>query len=83
MQFSNKSFYIEGFFVLAMAKDEEVGFHKGAITTLLKERQQLVQMIQIVDALLKAHSEALQKLGVKLGGPSGPSPPPKPSKKKR
>ncbi|MEM2874218.1 MAG: hypothetical protein QW063_02115 [Candidatus Nanoarchaeia archaeon] len=49
-----------------MAKDEEIGFHKGAITTLLKERQEFVRMIQIIDALLKAHSEALQKLGVNI-----------------
>lgn len=49
-----------------MAKDEEIGFHKGAVTTLLKERQEFVRMIGIIDALLKAHSEALQKLGVGL-----------------
>ena len=64
-----------------MAKDEEIGFHKGAISTLLKERQELIRMIQVVDALLKAHSDALQKLGVSLGG--GPSPPPKPSTKSK
>ena len=50
-----------------MAKDEEIGFHKGSITTLLKERQEFVRMIGIIDALLKAHSEALQKLGVGIG----------------
>jgi hypothetical protein len=47
-----------------MAHDEEIGFHKGAVTTLLKERQEFVRMIGIIDALLKAHSEALQKLGI-------------------
>jgi hypothetical protein len=47
-----------------MVKEEEIGFHKGAITTLLKERQEFVRLIGIVDALIKAHSEALQKLGV-------------------
>jgi len=62
-----------------MAKDEEIGFHKGAISTLLKERQELIRMIQVVDALLKAHSDALQKLGVRIGGPSAP---PKPAAKK-
>jgi hypothetical protein len=50
-----------------MAHDEEIGFHKGAVTTLLKERQEFVRMIGIIDALLKAHSEALQKLGVGIG----------------
>jgi len=57
-----------------MAKDEEIGFHKGALSTLLKERQELVRMVGIVDALLKAHSDALQKLGVSLT--------PKPEEKK-
>lgn len=52
-----------------MVKDEEVGFHKGAITTLLKERQEMIRLIGIIDALLKAHSEALQKLGVSLTAP--------------
>jgi len=47
-----------------MAHEEEIGFHKGAVTTLLKERQEFVRMIGIIDALLKAHSEALQKLGI-------------------
>jgi len=46
------------------------------------ERQQMVQMVQIVDALLKAHSEALQKLGVSLGKPSEPPKPAAKSKKK-
>ena len=50
-----------------MAHEEEIGFHKGAVTTLLKERQEFVRMISIIDALLKAHSEALQKLGVGAG----------------
>jgi len=47
-----------------MAKDEEIGFHKGAISTLIKERQEIAKMLSIVDALLKAHVEALKKLGV-------------------
>jgi len=48
-------------------REEEIGFHKGSITTLLKERQEFIRMIGIIDALLKAHSEALQKLGVGIG----------------
>lgn len=49
-----------------MAKEEEIGFHKGALTTLLKERQELVRLVSIVDALIKAHADALQKLGVDI-----------------
>jgi len=48
------------------AKDEEIGFHKGAISTLIKERQELAKMIGIVDTLLKAHVEALKKLGIDI-----------------
>ncbi len=64
-----------------MAHEEEIGFHKGAVTTLLKERQEFVRMIGIIDALLKAHSEALQKLGVGMGKTERkPSEPPKKKK---
>ncbi|MCX6775222.1 MAG: hypothetical protein NTY99_04020 [DPANN group archaeon] len=63
-----------------MAKDEEIGFHKGAITTLLKERQEMIRLISIIDALLKAHSEALQKLGISLEAPAPKEE--KPKKKK-
>lgn len=49
-----------------MGKDEEVGFHKGAISTLIKERQELSKILGIVDALLKAHIDALKKLGIDI-----------------
>ena len=64
-----------------MAHEEEIGFHKGSITTLLKERQEFVRMIGIIDALLKAHSEALQKLGVGISTGKAEAPE-KPKKKK-
>jgi len=47
-------------------RDEQVGFHKGAISTLLKEREEMVKVVGIVDTLLKAHIETLQKLGVQI-----------------
>jgi len=49
-----------------MSKDEQVGFHKGAIDTLVKERTELIKIVNIVDSLLKAHVEALKKLGIDL-----------------
>jgi hypothetical protein len=49
-----------------MAKDEQIGFHKGAVSTLAKERQELIKMITIVDQLLQAHLKALKDLGVDL-----------------
>ena len=49
-----------------MSKDEQIGFHKGALDSLLKERQELYRLLTIVDQLIKAHAGALQKLGVKI-----------------
>jgi len=47
-------------------KDEQIGFHKGSLTTLAKERQELVKMVNIVDQLMQAHMKALKDLGVDL-----------------
>ena len=49
-----------------MTKDEQIGFHKGAVSTLAKERQELIKMITIVDQLLQAHIKALKDLGIYL-----------------
>jgi hypothetical protein len=47
-----------------MNKDTQIGFHKGALTTLLKEKEALVNMLNIVDQLIQMHSRGLQELGV-------------------
>jgi len=47
-------------------KEEQIGFHKGALSTLAKERQELLRMITIVDQLIQAHLKALKDLGVDL-----------------
>ena len=31
------------------SKDEQVGFHKGSLSTLAKERQELARILQIVE----------------------------------
>ncbi len=49
------------------SKDEQIGFHKGAMSTLIKERQEMTKIIGIVDSLIKMHYDALKKLGVDLG----------------
>ena len=49
-----------------MSKEEQIGFHKGSLDSLVKERQELYRLITIVDQLIKAHFAALQKFGVKL-----------------
>lgn len=47
-------------------KDEQIGFHKGALTTLAKERQELSRMLQIVEQLMQVHIKGLKDLGVDL-----------------
>ena len=50
----------------SMNKDESVGFHKGALSTLVKERQELSRLLQIVEQLMQMHVSALKELGVDL-----------------
>jgi len=50
-----------------MSREEQIGFHKGALTTLIKERQELARILNIVDRLIQAHLKALEQLGVKVG----------------
>jgi len=50
----------------SMARDEQVGFHKGSLMTLSKERQELMRIIGIVEQLMQMHASALNELGVKL-----------------
>ncbi len=45
---------------------EEIGFHKGALSTLAKERQELAKMLAIVEQLMQMHIKALKDLGVDL-----------------
>ncbi len=49
-----------------MANEEQIGFHKGALTTLAKERQELMRILQIVEQLMQAHVKGLKELGVDL-----------------
>ena len=49
-----------------VSKDEQVGFHKGALSTLAKERQELLKIINIVEQLMQMHVKALQELGIDL-----------------
>lgn len=48
------------------SKEEQIGFHKGALSTLAKEREELVRMTGIVEQLMQMHVKALQELGVDL-----------------
>ena len=49
-----------------MAKEEQIGFHKGALSTLAKEREELGRLLQIVEQLMQMHIKALKELGVDL-----------------
>ena len=46
--------------------DEQIGFHKGALSTLSKERSELARILQIVEQLMQMHVAALIELGVDL-----------------
>ena len=48
------------------SRDEQIGFHKGSLMTLSKERQELARMLGIVEQLMQMHAGALNDLGVKL-----------------
>lgn len=49
-----------------MSKEEQIGFHKGSIQTLVNERNELVRIIQVTESLIKAHLEELKKLGIDI-----------------
>ncbi|MFH1787190.1 MAG: hypothetical protein ABH811_00130 [archaeon] len=49
-----------------MSKDAEIGFHQGALNTLVNERNELFKMIQNVEAVMQAHLKRLEELGVKI-----------------
>ena len=46
--------------------EEQVGFHKGALTTLAKEREEMMRILQIVEQLMQMHIKSLKDLGVDL-----------------
>lgn len=52
--------------VITMTNEEQIGFHKGALTTLAKERQEMMRILQIVEQLMQAHLKALKDMGVDL-----------------
>ena len=48
------------------SKEEQIGFHKGALTTLAKEREEMLKILSIVEQLMQMHIKGLQELGVDL-----------------
>lgn len=52
--------------IMDPSKDEQIGYHKGCISTLSKERTELARIVGIVDQLTSMHLAELKKLGVDL-----------------
>lgn len=49
-----------------MEKDEQVGYHKGALATLTKEHEELIRLVMITEQLMNAHLKALKDMGIDL-----------------
>lgn len=49
-----------------MSKEEQIGFHKGSLSTLSKEREEMARILNIVEQLMQMHIGALKELGVDL-----------------
>ena len=49
-----------------MSPEMEVGFHQGALNTLVAERNELYKMIQNVEKIMNLHLKRLEELGVKI-----------------
>ena len=49
-----------------MSKEQEIGFHKGALNTLMAERNELIKMVGNVEAIMQAHISRLKELGVDI-----------------
>lgn len=49
-----------------MSKEEQIGFHKGSLSTLSKEREEFSRLLNVVEQLMQMHIKALKELGVDL-----------------
>lgn len=49
-----------------ISREEQIGFHKGSLTTLAKEREEMLKILSIVEQLMQMHIKGLQELGVDL-----------------
>ena len=52
--------------MIKMVNEEQIGFHKGALATLAKEREEFAKILQVIEQLMQAHIKALKDLGVDL-----------------
>lgn len=49
-----------------MSPEMEIGFHQGAMNTLVNERNELIKMAQMTEQIMQAHLKRLEELGVKI-----------------
>jgi len=49
-----------------MANEEKIGFHKGSLATLAKEREELLKLVNITEQLMAMHLKGLKELGIDL-----------------
>lgn len=49
-----------------MANEERIGFHKGCLDTLMKEREELLKMVSVTEQLMSLHVKSLKEFGIDL-----------------
>jgi hypothetical protein len=49
-----------------MSKEEQIGFHKGALSVLAIEQQEFMKLLQVVQQQIEGHVKALKALGIDL-----------------
>lgn len=51
---------------MTQSNDEQIGFHKGSLSVLVKEREEMGKILNVVEQLMQMHIKALKDLGVDL-----------------
>jgi hypothetical protein len=49
-----------------MPREMEIGFHQGALNTLLNERNEMIKIVQQIERVMQAHIKRLEDMGVKI-----------------
>lgn len=49
-----------------VSTEQEIGYHQGALNTLVNERNELVKIVQVVESVMQAHIKRLEELGIKI-----------------
>jgi len=49
-----------------LSKEEQIGFHKGALSVLAVEQQEFMKILKVVQQQIEAHVNALKGLGIDL-----------------